>query len=65
MRWVVGKAFTHTEVTYDKKRIMMVISKSSFFPEEQKRRISRGYRRDGRPKMVYWAIGPVQGHSIV
>ena len=60
-----SKAFVHTEVTYDKKRIMMVISKSSFFLEEQKMRISRGYCRDGKPKRVYWAMGPIQGHSIV
>jgi len=63
--WAVGKASTHTEVTYGKKRIVMVISKSSFFLRSQKRRISRGYCRDGRPRRVYWAIGPVRGHSIL
>ena len=52
-------------VTYDKKRIMIVISKSSFFPEEQKRRILRGYCRDGRLKRIYWALGPVRGYLII
>ena len=31
VRWAVEKVITQTEVTCDKKRIMMVISKSSFF----------------------------------
>jgi len=31
------------EVRYDKHRVIVVISKSSFLPEEPKRRISRGY----------------------
>ena len=35
------------------------------FLRSQKRRISRGYCRDGRPRRVYWAIGPVRGHSIL
>ena len=24
-----------------------------------------GYCRDGKPRRVHWAIGPVRGHSIV
>ena len=64
VRWVVGKASMHTKVTYDKKRIIMVISKSSFFPRSQKRRIFRGYCRDGRSKRIYWAMSPAWRHSI-
>ena len=43
----------------------MVISKSSFFPDEQKRRILRGYCRDGRPKRIYWVMGPIRGYLII
>ena len=49
----------------------MVVSKSSFLPKEQKRRISRGYCRNDRPSYVYIYIyiyrvrGPVLGHLVV
>ena len=63
--WAVEKVPAQTDVTYGKSRVIIVISKSSFFPEEQKRRISRGYCRDDRPRNVYWVIGPVQRHLAV
>ena len=68
MRWAVEKILAQTKMTYDNSRVIVVISKSSFFPrnkERERRRISRGYCRDGRPRMVYRAIGLVREHSIV
>ena len=65
VRWAVKKAFAQTEVMYDKSRVIVVISKSSFLPEEQKRRISRDYCRDDRPSSIYWVRGPVREHLVV
>ena len=65
MLWAVEKTPAQTEVTYGKSRVIVVISKSSFFPEEQKRRILRGYCRDDRPKNVYWVMGHVRRHLAV
>ena len=47
---------------YDKNGVLVVISKSSFLPEEQNRRISRGYSRVNGPNSVYWVGGPIRGH---
>ena len=57
--WVVKKAHVRTYVMYDKYGVVLVISKSSFLFEKQKRRISRGYCRDNRPSSIYWARGPI------
>ena len=57
VRWAVKKAPAQAEVMYDKCRVVVAISKSSFLPEEQKRGISRGYCRDGRPSRIYWVGG--------
>ena len=56
MRWAVEKILAQTKMTYDNSRVIVVISKSSFFlrnKERERRRISRGYCRDGRPRIVY------------
>ena len=45
-------------MAYDKGKVIVVISNSSFLPEEQKRRIFRGYCRNGRPISVYIYIRP-------
>ena len=48
------------EVRYDKHGVIVVISKSSFLPEELERRILRDYCRAGRPSMhiyVYARLG--------
>ena len=65
VRWAVKKAPTQTEVMYDKYRVVVVISKSSFSPKEQKMRISRDYCRDDRPSSIYWVEGPVREHLVV
>ena len=57
--WTVEKTPAQTEVMYGKSGVIVVILKSSFFPEEQKRRIFRGYCRNDRPRNVYWVVGPV------
>ena len=48
---------------YDKNRVIVVISKSSFLPKEQERRISRDYCRNDRPSSIYIYIyragGPI------
>ena len=49
----------------DKREIIVVISKSPFLLEEQKRRISRGYCRDDRPSSICWVGGPVRGRLVV
>ena len=64
VRWVVKKkAPTQTKVMYDKCRVIVVISKSSFLLEEPKRRISRGYYRGGGPNStylcIYWVEDPI------
>ena len=54
-------------MTYDKSRVIEVISKYSFLSKEQKRRILRGYCRVIGP-VVYIYIGsgdPVRGHLVV
>ena len=38
---------------YDKSRVIVLILKSSFPPEEQERRISKGYYRYDRSTSVY------------
>ena len=53
VHWVVKKVPTQTEMMYDKSRVIIVISKSSFLPEEQERRISRGYCRNDRPSSMH------------
>ena len=52
VRWVVKKVLMQTEMMYDKSRVIVVISKSSFLPEEQERRISKGYCRYDRPSSM-------------
>ena len=37
----------------DKSMVIVVISKSSFLPKEQERRISKGYCRNDRPSSIY------------
>ena len=64
VRWAVKKAFAQIEVMYDKSRVIVVMSKSSFLPEEQKRRISRGYCRDHRLSTMYWVGGPRTSSSL-
>ena len=63
MLWAVKKASAQLKVMYDKRRVMVVTSKSSSLPEEPERRISRGYYRSDRPRNIYlcgyWAKGPV------
>ena len=53
VRWAVEKVPAQTEMAYDKGKVIVVISNSSFLPDEQKRRIFRGYCRNGRPISVY------------
>ena len=53
--WATKKASVQTEVMYGKNRVVVTILKSSFLPEEQKKRISRGYCRDVKPNRIYWA----------
>ena len=52
-----------TKMMYDKRRVIVVILKSSFLPMEQERRISRGYCKYDRPNNIYlyicWADGPI------
>ena len=66
VRWAVKKALVQTEVMYDKRGVIVVISKSSFLPEEPERRISKGYCRGGRPSStylcIYWVGSPIQEH---
>ena len=57
VHWAVKKAFAQTEVMYNKSRVIVVISKSSFLPKEQKMRILRGYCRDDRLSSMYWVGG--------
>ena len=54
--WVVKKVSVQTEMMYDKSRVIVVISKSSFLLEQQERRISRGYCRCGRSSSIYLYI---------
>ena len=53
----------------DKSRVIVVMSKSSFLPEEQERRISKSYCRYDRPSSIYlcicWAEDPIRGHLVV
>ena len=56
VRWAVKKVPTQIKMKYDKSRVIVVISKSSFLPEEQERRISRGYCRYDRPNNLYLYI---------
>ena len=73
VHWVVKKVPTQTEMMYDKSRVIIVISKSSFLPEEQERRISRGYCRNDRSSSmhiyiyiyIYYAGGSIRGHLVV
>ena len=58
VHWAVEKVPAQTEMAYDKGKVIVVISNSSFLPEEQKRRIFRGYCRNGRPISVYIYIRP-------
>ena len=53
MRWAVKKVPIQTEMMYDKSRVIVLILKSSFPPEEQERRISKGYYRYDRSTSVY------------
>ena len=64
VHWAVKKAFAQTEVMYNKSRVIVVISKSSFLPKEQKMRISRGYCRDDRLSSMYWVGGPRTSSSL-
>ena len=64
VRWAVKKAFAQTEVMYNKSRVIVVISKSSFLPKEQKMRISRGYCRDDRLSSMFWVGGPMTSSSL-
>ena len=50
MSWAVKKTSTQVEEICDGHRLAKVTSKSSFFPKEPERRISRGYCRGIRPK---------------
>ena len=54
---------------YDKSKVIVVISKSSFLLEEQERRISRGYCRYDRPNSIYlyicWVGGSIREHLVV
>ena len=54
---------------YDTSGVTVVISKSSFLPEELERRISRGYCRCDRPSSIYvhicWAGGLILGQPVV
>ena len=59
MRWVVKKVLAWTKMMYDKSGVIVVISKSSFLLDEQKRRILRGYCRNDKPSSIYWAEGSV------
>ena len=43
-----------------KSEVIIVILKSSFLPEEPKRRISSGYYRDDKSSSICWAGGPVR-----
>ena len=53
-------------MTYGKVRVIVIISKSSFFSsKEQKRIILRGYCREDKPKNVYWALSAIRGQLVV
>ena len=51
--WAAKKALAQTRIVYDKGRVVVAISKSSFLPDEQKKGISKGYCRDVRPNKIY------------
>ena len=53
MHCAVEKVPVQTEMMYDKNRVIVVISKSSFLPEEQERIISMGYCRNDKPSSIY------------
>ena len=65
MRWAVKKVLALTKMMYNKSGVIVVILKSFFLSEEQKRRISRGYCRNDRPSSIYWVGGLVRGHLVV
>ena len=48
--WAIKKVSSCVEVRCDELKAIIVISRSSFLPEEPKRRISRGYCRDIGPR---------------
>ena len=52
------------KVMYDKNGVLGVVSKSSFLPKEQNRRISRGYCRVNGPNSIYWAGDLVRGRLV-
>ena len=62
MPQAIKKVPTQSEVTCNEQAISVVTSKSSFLPEEPKRRISRGYYRDIGPRsslsMYILGLGP-------
>ena len=51
--WAVEKVPAHIGMMHDKSGVIVVTSKSSFLPEEPKRRISKGYCRGNRPSSMY------------
>ena len=53
VHWAVEKVPAQIGMTYDKSRKIVVISKSFFLPEEQKKRIWRNYCRNDRPNSIY------------
>ena len=65
VRWAVKKAPVQIEVIYDKCRVVVAISKSSFLPDEQKRRISRDYCKDERGSSIYWVGSLIRGQVNV
>jgi len=65
VHWAVKKIPAQIEMMCDKGEIIVVISKLSFLPREQKNRISRGYCRDDRPSSICWARDLVQGLLVV
>ena len=59
MSWVVKKASSRAEVECREYRVITVMSKYSFLPEEPERRISRGYCRGIGPRspLFIWVLG--------
>ena len=66
LHWAVKKVPAQAEMMHDKSGAIVVTSKSSFLPEESKRRILRGYYKGDRPSSmylcIYWVGGPIRGH---
>ena len=52
VRWAIKKVLAQTKMMYDESKVIVVISRSSFLPEEQERRISKGYCRYDRPSSI-------------